>query len=65
MTHAAILRSQYSHARIESIDTNATEGHDGVIAVFTAEDIDKGTPGTTPVGISPLDGPPLGSNALV
>ena len=33
--HAAILRSQYAHARIEGIDTSEAEAMDGVHAVLT------------------------------
>lgn len=39
MLHAAFLRSPYAHARIESIDSSAAEDMDGVVAVFTAEDL--------------------------
>jgi carbon-monoxide dehydrogenase large subunit len=49
MTHAAILRSQYAHARIKSIDTSNAEAHDGVIAVYTGADIDEsGIPNDIP-----------------
>ncbi|MFC6962123.1 hypothetical protein ACFQJ8_09705 [Halocatena marina] len=51
MAHMAVLRSQYGHAEIESIDTSEAEAMDGVIAVYTAEDIEEtGTPGDLPVG---------------
>jgi len=40
MAHMAILRSQHAHARIEGIDTAAAEDSEGVVAVYTAEDID-------------------------
>ncbi|MFB6297892.1 MAG: xanthine dehydrogenase family protein molybdopterin-binding subunit [Salinirussus sp.] len=43
--HAAVLRSQYGHARIEAIDTGPAEALDDVIATFTAADMDEaGTP---------------------
>jgi carbon-monoxide dehydrogenase large subunit len=48
MTHMAIVRSQYAHARIEEVDTSEAEAMDGVIDVFTAEEID--VPGSLPVG---------------
>jgi len=35
--HAAVLRSQYGHARLEEIDTSRAEAIDGVEAVYTAE----------------------------
>jgi carbon-monoxide dehydrogenase large subunit len=38
--HARFVRSQYAHARIESVDTSAAEAIDGVELVWTAEDID-------------------------
>ena len=41
MLHAAFLRSPYPHAKILSIDTTAALAVDGVIAVFTEEDINK------------------------
>nr|WP_314072728.1 xanthine dehydrogenase family protein molybdopterin-binding subunit [uncultured Roseococcus sp.] len=37
--HAWILRSQYAHARIVSIDTTAAAAMPGVIAVFTSADM--------------------------
>ena len=39
MTHVAILRSPYAHARIRSVDTSAAKGMPGVLAVFTGADI--------------------------
>lgn len=39
MTHAAVLRSPYAHARIVSIDTSKAKAHPGVVAVFTGEDM--------------------------
>ena len=38
MLHAAILRSPYAHASINSIDTGAAVGQPGVVAVFTGAD---------------------------
>ena len=46
VTYMAIVRSQYAHARVRGIDTNSAEEMDGVIAVFTADDID--VPGEIP-----------------
>src|SRR5918994_5285910 len=37
MLHGAVLRSQYAHARIVSIDTSAAEAHPKVRAVITGE----------------------------
>ncbi len=39
MLHVAFLRSPHAHARIEKIDTTATQKCDGVVAVFTADDL--------------------------
>jgi len=51
--HLAILRSPYGHARIEGIDTSAAEAVEGVVAVYTHEDlvasgIDPALPGDDP-----------------
>ena len=39
MLHAAILRSPHSHARVRGINTAAALALDGVVAVFTHEDM--------------------------
>jgi carbon-monoxide dehydrogenase large subunit len=39
MLHAAFLRSPYAHARILSIDSTAAREREGVIAIYTAEDL--------------------------
>jgi carbon-monoxide dehydrogenase large subunit len=39
MTHAAVLRSPYAHARIKNIDTSRAAAYTGVLAVFTGEDM--------------------------
>ncbi len=39
MLHAAVLRSPYGHARINSIDTAAARALPGVVAVITGEEI--------------------------
>jgi carbon-monoxide dehydrogenase large subunit len=39
MLHAAFLRSDYAHARINSIDVSAARRRPGVVAVYTAEDL--------------------------
>ena len=51
MAFAAIVRSPYAHAKIRSIDTNAAAAADGVLAVFTHQEVaDSGTVGSIPVG---------------
>ena len=39
MVHAAVVRSQFGHATIDAIETEPAERVDGVVAVYTAEDI--------------------------
>jgi carbon-monoxide dehydrogenase large subunit len=39
MTHGAVLRSPYAHAKILSIDTSKAKALPGVVAVFTGEDM--------------------------
>ena len=38
-THVAFARSPYAHAVINSIDTNAAVAADGVVAVYTHDDV--------------------------
>jgi len=44
MVHLSIKRSQFGHARIEDVDTSAAEAMDGVVAVYTGEDVEVGLP---------------------
>ncbi len=37
--HAAFLRSDYPHAKLNSVDVSAAKAIPGVIAVYTAEDL--------------------------
>ncbi|HSF82554.1 MAG TPA: xanthine dehydrogenase family protein molybdopterin-binding subunit [Anaerolineales bacterium] len=39
MLHAAFLRSDYAHARLNSIDVSTARQRPGVVAVYTAEDM--------------------------
>ena len=39
MLHAAFVRSPYAHARLVSIDKSAALEREGVVAVYTAEDL--------------------------
>ncbi len=62
--HLALCRSQYGHARIEEIDTSAAESHDGVVAVYTAADLDSlELDGRLPPD-DPDDGVPIGQPVL-
>ena len=55
MLHAAFLRSDYAHARLQSIDVSAARERPGVVAVFTAEDMgDAWRP--SPPNVSPPPG---------
>ena len=38
--HMAVVRSPYAHANIVSIDSSAATAMDGVVAVFTGEDVE-------------------------
>ena len=44
MTHAAVLRSPYAHARIKGIDTSKAAAHPGVIGVYTGKDFEHLNP---------------------
>ncbi|MFO7925284.1 xanthine dehydrogenase family protein molybdopterin-binding subunit [Natronomonas sp.] len=49
MAHLAIRRSDHAHARIVDIDTTEAEAMDGVIAVYTGEDVEEsGVPNSIP-----------------
>ena len=55
-THLAIYRSQYAHARIETIDTSVAETHDDVLAVYTHDDLTE----SGIEGLLPADDPDFG-----
>jgi carbon-monoxide dehydrogenase large subunit len=51
--HLALCRSRYGHARIEAVDASGARTSDGVVAVYTAGDVDhSGAPGGLRVGSS-------------
>ncbi len=50
MTYAAMVRSPYAHAKINSVDTSAAREYPGVVAVFTGEDIAKAGINGVPCG---------------
>ncbi len=59
MVHAAFVRSPHPHARITRIDTSAARALPGIVAVFTAEDVERVT---NPIGNQPSPGhksPPI------
>jgi aerobic carbon-monoxide dehydrogenase large subunit len=49
MTHMALLRSPYAHARLVRIDTQAARQDPRVLAVLTGDDIQE-VPGPLPIG---------------
>ncbi len=60
MAYLAIKRSPYAHAKIKNINTRAARELEGVVAVFTGEELMKGTPasaacGAIPCGFVPPD----------
>ena len=50
MLHAYIVRSPFAHAKIISVDTSGAEAMDGVVKVFTGEDIAKSGINGVPCG---------------
>ncbi|MHA1565250.1 MAG: xanthine dehydrogenase family protein molybdopterin-binding subunit [Alphaproteobacteria bacterium] len=60
-TYAHFLRSPHAHARIASVDTAAAAASDGVVAVFTGQDIADAGVGGIPCGwqIHNKDGSPM------
>ena len=50
MAYLAIKRSPYGHARIKGIDTSRAEALEGVIGVFTGQDLIDGGVGKLPCG---------------
>jgi carbon-monoxide dehydrogenase large subunit len=57
MLHAAFVRSPHAHARIRGIDVSSARGHEGVLAVYTAQDLgDYWKPGPLLVPPPPIEG---------
>ncbi|MFQ5922811.1 MAG: xanthine dehydrogenase family protein molybdopterin-binding subunit [Anaerolineales bacterium] len=50
MAHAAILRSPHAHAKINGINTGKAAALEGVVAVFTGQDLIDGGVGSLPSG---------------
>ncbi len=55
MAYLAIKRSPYAHATIKSINCDQALALDGVIAVYTGQDLVDGGVGTIPCGWNPPD----------
>ncbi len=60
-TYCYFLRSSAAHARIDGIDISAAKTAPGVVAVYTAQDIDASGAGGVPCGwlITSRDGTPM------
>jgi aerobic carbon-monoxide dehydrogenase large subunit len=57
MLYAAFLRSNVAHARIKAIDVSAAKAREGVVAVYTADDLgDYWAPGPLLVPPPPIKG---------
>ena len=57
MLHVAFRRSEYAHARLNSVDTSAAREREGVVAVYTASDLgDYWKPGPLLVSPPPIPG---------
>jgi carbon-monoxide dehydrogenase large subunit len=57
MLHAAFVRSPHAHARIRAIDVSAARAREGVVAVYTAQDLgDYWKPGPLLVPAPPIEG---------
>jgi carbon-monoxide dehydrogenase large subunit len=57
MLHVAFVRSPYAHARINNIDVSQALGREGVVAIYTANDLgDYWKPGPLLVSPPPVDG---------
>ena len=55
--HLAFVRSPYAHAKIISIDSEEAQALPGVVAIFSAEDINPNLAGTTPIGMAGTEAP--------
>ena len=55
MVHVAVKRSPHAHAIINSIDTSAAAALDGVVAVYTGQDLLDSGVGPLPCGFTPPD----------
>ncbi|WP_435103875.1 xanthine dehydrogenase family protein molybdopterin-binding subunit [Arhodomonas sp. AD133] len=60
-THACFLRSPHAHARIRGIDTTAAKRAEGVLAVYTGDDLAADGVGGIPCGwqITDINGEPM------
>src|SRR5512140_417140 len=57
MLHAAFLRSPYAHAKINSIDVSQALQREGVVAIYTADNLgDYWKPGPLLVSPPPVEG---------
>jgi len=57
MLHVVFVRSQFAHGRLKSLDVSAARARDGVVAVYTADDLGEYcTPGPVLVNPPPIPG---------
>jgi aerobic carbon-monoxide dehydrogenase large subunit len=57
MLHVAFRRSEYAHARLSGVDVSAARSREGVVAVYTADDLgDYWQPGPLLVPPPPVPG---------
>ena len=65
MIHAAFLRSPYAHARINRIDVSQALQREGVVAIYTADDLgDYWKPGPLLVSPPPVTDPAPSGRAV-
>ncbi|WP_123535790.1 xanthine dehydrogenase family protein molybdopterin-binding subunit [Halosimplex salinum] len=65
LTYLTFARSDEAHAAVESVDASAAESMDGVLAVYTWDDVaDSGVPGVLPISTHGLDCDPPGHPIL-
>jgi carbon-monoxide dehydrogenase large subunit len=57
MLHIAVKRSPYAHAKINSVDVSAAQAVEGVVAVYTGQDLMDGGCGSLPCGWVPTGTP--------
>jgi carbon-monoxide dehydrogenase large subunit len=65
MAHLTFVRSEHGHARVASVDVTAAESFDGVLGVYTWDDVEASdAPGVLPIASSRLDCDPPGHPVL-
>jgi carbon-monoxide dehydrogenase large subunit len=62
--HAVFVRSTVAHARIEGVDTKEAAGMPGVVAVYTASDLDLPAQQSMPMVPATFNRPPLADGVV-